>query len=141
MCNRCAVLAWFVTCSTPKVIHIAGEMLEVPHFQSIMQDISLLHTLGIKLVLVAGCRPQLERRLKSRQISSQFHGSPARRITCPATLESTKDAAGYARVELESKLGRQASKVPLSHFLEPTKHAQCTRNARKRHTHNSQKHA
>lgn len=114
MCYPFSVLAWFVAFSTPKVIHIAGELLELPHFQSIVQDISLLHTLGIKLILVAGCRPQLERRLKGRLISSQFHGSPARRITCPATLESTKDAAGSVAVELESKLGRQASKVPLT---------------------------
>lgn len=32
---------------------------------SLMQDISLLHTLGIKLVLVADARPQLDRRLQA----------------------------------------------------------------------------
>ena len=43
------------------VIHVPGEVLdkEFVLFESLVQDIILLKTLGINIVLVAGCRPQV----------------------------------------------------------------------------------
>ena len=40
------------------VIMLGGEAIEHENFSSIVNDIGLLHSLGIRLVLVYGARPQ-----------------------------------------------------------------------------------
>eukprot|EP01050_Picozoa_sp_SAG11_P032795 SAG11_NODE_10830_length_803_cov_0.940341_1_plen_96_part_00 len=43
------------------VIHVPGEAIggHCANFSILMQDIILLSALGVKIVLVAGCRPQV----------------------------------------------------------------------------------
>lgn len=41
------------------VIYVEGEAFESP-CEALIQDLALLHTLGVKLVLVFGCQPQAE---------------------------------------------------------------------------------
>ena len=41
------------------VIHVEGEAFESP-CEALIQDLALLHTLGVKLVLVFGCKPQAQ---------------------------------------------------------------------------------
>ncbi|RZV43217.1 MAG: amino-acid N-acetyltransferase, partial [Acidimicrobiales bacterium] len=41
-----------------------GELLTDTQFTPLVHDIMLLHSLGVKLVLVHGARPQVESRLK-----------------------------------------------------------------------------
>ncbi|CAI5732729.1 unnamed protein product [Hyaloperonospora brassicae] len=69
-----------------------------------MHDIALLNTLGVKLVLVAGSRPQLNRQLSLRNIASTF--DCGLRITGRVELECALDAAGSVRFHIESYLGR-----------------------------------
>uniref|UniRef100_M4BMD8 amino-acid N-acetyltransferase n=1 Tax=Hyaloperonospora arabidopsidis (strain Emoy2) TaxID=559515 RepID=M4BMD8_HYAAE len=69
-----------------------------------MHDIALLNTLGVKLVLVAGSRPQLNRQLSLRNLSSKF--DCGLRITGRVELECALDAAGSVRFHIESYLGR-----------------------------------
>lgn len=63
---------------TTVVIHVPGECLESELFPSLADDIVLLHTLGMKIVLVVGCRPQIDRRLYLAGIdidpSAEQHG-------------------------------------------------------------------
>lgn len=42
------------------VIMLGGEAIEHENFSSIVNDIGLLHSLGIRLVVVYGARPQIE---------------------------------------------------------------------------------
>lgn len=39
---------------------LGGEAIEHENFSSIVNDIGLLHSLGIRLVVVYGARPQIE---------------------------------------------------------------------------------
>ncbi|DBA04198.1 TPA: hypothetical protein N0F65_004306 [Lagenidium giganteum] len=89
------------------VIHIPGQVLESNVFSAVMHDIALLNTFGIKLVLVAGSRPQLNRQLEMRQLSQRFDCGV--RITGPEELKCAMDAAGSVRFQIESYLGRARS--------------------------------
>jgi amino-acid N-acetyltransferase len=86
------------------VIHLPGQVIESNVFAAVMQDIALLNTFGIKLVLVAGSRPQLNRQLEMRQLSQRF--DCGMRITGPEELQCAMDAAGSVRFQIESHLGR-----------------------------------
>ena len=41
------------------VLMFGGEAIEDPNFPKIIQDIALLNSLGVKLVIVHGARPQI----------------------------------------------------------------------------------
>lgn len=43
------------------VVMLPGEGVEHPNFGNIVHDLVLLHSLGARLVLVHGSRPQIER--------------------------------------------------------------------------------
>lgn len=42
---------------------LGGEAIEHENFSSIVNDIGLLHSLGIRLVVVYGARPQIDANL------------------------------------------------------------------------------
>ena len=47
------------------VIMLGGEAIEHDNFSSIVNDIGLLHSLGIRLVVVYGARPQIDANLRA----------------------------------------------------------------------------
>ena len=53
------------------VILLPGEALAHENFHNIAHDITLLNSLGVKLVLVHGARPQIDQALKAAGIKSQ----------------------------------------------------------------------
>ncbi|HUH38839.1 MAG TPA: amino-acid N-acetyltransferase, partial [Spongiibacteraceae bacterium] len=48
------------------VLMFSGEAVAHPNFANIVHDIGLLNSLGVKLVLVHGARPQIEQRVQER---------------------------------------------------------------------------
>src|SRR5690606_40056834 len=54
------------------VIAISGDGVMDGNFPHVIQDIALLNSLGIRIVLVHGARPQIEERLASRAIAPRF---------------------------------------------------------------------
>ena len=93
------------------VLMFGGEAIEHDNFAHIIHDIALLNTLGVKLVLVHGSRPQIERGLALRGAPSHFHRG--RRITDQGALESVKDAAGSLRAHLEALLSMGLPDSPM----------------------------
>ena len=91
------------------VIHVPGEAIngQCANFPALVQDIILMHTLGIKIVLVAGCRPQINERMimAGRSPVSMLDDHLIRR-TDAFTLRCVREASSYARVYLESQVGR-----------------------------------
>jgi amino-acid N-acetyltransferase len=83
------------------VIAFGGEAL-VGSFDQLANDITLLTTLGIRLVLVHGARPQIEQRLKQRGAEIRYVNGL--RVTDDEALASVKDAVGSLRVDIEAKL-------------------------------------
>ena len=50
------------------VLMFGGEAVRHPNFEHIIHDIALLHSLGIRLILVYGARPQINQNLKEKGI-------------------------------------------------------------------------
>ncbi|MFT5358853.1 MAG: amino-acid N-acetyltransferase [Polyangiales bacterium] len=84
------------------VIVFGGEAMRSPRLPDLVHDVALLHSLGIRLVLVAGSRPQIESRLAERNLTARIH--EGLRITDAPALIAAKEAAGENRVELERLL-------------------------------------
>ena len=72
------------------VVVFAGEAVLDSQFPHLIHDFVLLNSLGIRLVLVHGTRPQVEQRLKSRGLSFEYVDGI--RITDDNALASVKEA-------------------------------------------------
>lgn len=94
------------------VVGFGGEACSDPQFPHLIHDLALLHALGIRLVLVAGARPQIEQRLKSR--GAEVHYVEALRVTDPVALACVKEAAGVIRVEIEALLSMGLTNSPMA---------------------------
>lgn len=93
------------------VVAFGGEAALRPDFDRLIYDIALLHSLGVKLVLVHGVRPQIEAQLAARQIESRFAGDL--RITDMATMDCVKSAIGSLRMSIEARLSTGLASTPM----------------------------
>ncbi len=94
------------------VISFGGEMLADQQFATLTHDIALLNSLGVRLVLVHGARPQIEQRLRAR--GAELHYVNGLRITDDIALECVKEAAGSVRVEIEAQLSMGLANSPMA---------------------------
>ncbi|MFH1604730.1 MAG: amino-acid N-acetyltransferase [Pseudomonadota bacterium] len=94
------------------VIAFGGEVVADGKFAVLTQDINLLRSTGIRLVLVHGSRPQIEAQLKQRNARSRYHAGM--RITDAVALECVKEAAGLLRVELDALLSQGLPNSPMA---------------------------
>ena len=93
------------------VLAVSGEAVADANFNHLIQDIALLNSLGIKLVLVHGARPQIEQRLKTCNITASFDCN--QRITDSASMDCVKDAVGSTRITIESLLSMDRVNSPM----------------------------
>ncbi|MCX7086521.1 MAG: amino-acid N-acetyltransferase [Methylococcales bacterium] len=94
------------------VISFEGEALLSDDFAHHIHDFALLNSLGIRLVLVHGIRPQIDERLLTRNHPARFHQHL--RITDACALECAKEAAGLVRVEIEARLSMGLANSPMA---------------------------
>jgi amino-acid N-acetyltransferase len=93
------------------VILIPGEAVECAHFSSIIHDLALLDSLGIRLVLVQGARPQISRILSNRRLPSRVEDDY--RVTPQDQLLDIIQASAAVRVQLEAQLSMGLSNTPM----------------------------
>jgi amino-acid N-acetyltransferase len=94
------------------VIAFGGELVAEGRFVSLAHDVNLLHSAGIRLVLVHGSRPQIEAQLKTRRQRSRYH--KGLRVTDPVALECVKEAVGLLRVEIDALLSLGLPSTPMA---------------------------
>ncbi len=94
------------------VVGFGGELLAEGRATALVHDLSLLHALGIRLVLVHGSRPQVEAQLRLKSVPAQF--ALGRRVTDAAALECVKEAAGGIRLTLEAAFSQGLPSTPMA---------------------------
>lgn len=94
------------------VVAFGGEVIAEEQFASLVHDIALLNSLGVRLVLVHGARPQIEQRLNERGVEMQYVNGL--RVTDEAALACVKEAAGTVRVEIEALLSMGLANSPMA---------------------------
>lgn len=95
------------------VVGIDGELAYQGYLHALAQDLSLLHAMGIRIVLVYGSRPQVQEQLSLRQIAPVFHNGW--RVTDKAALECAKEAAGELRLDIEAAFSQGLPNTPMAH--------------------------
>ncbi len=93
------------------VLMIPGAAIEHPNFSNIIEDVALLNSLGVKLVLVHGARPQVEAHLQRNNLDSDL--ARGLRITDLPMLSCVAQATGEVRFQIEAALSMGLPNSPL----------------------------
>jgi len=93
------------------VIYLGNGALESQGLLTLIHDVALLHSLGVKLVLVHATREAIDTALPAGQ-AAQFHDGV--RITDDLTLAVASETAARQRVQLERLLSMGLPNTPLT---------------------------
>ena len=94
------------------VIFFGGDLIQSEHFAHFIHDISLLNSLGVRLVLVHGARPQIEQQISNLKLSSSYADNL--RITDTSVLPAVEQAVGQVRVNIEARLSMGLINTPMA---------------------------
>jgi amino-acid N-acetyltransferase len=94
------------------VVAFGGEVVADGKFIELTHDLNLLASLGVRLVLVHGARPQIEQHLSRNAIADYYHHGI--RLTDAPTMQCVKEAVGRVRVEIEALLSMGLANSPMA---------------------------
>ena len=92
------------------VIMLGGKPSNT-NFSNIVNDIGPAHSLGIRLVVVYGARPQIDANLAQHNHEPIYHKHI--RVTDAHTLELVKQAAGLLQLDITARLSMSLNNTPL----------------------------
>ncbi|MCF4008757.1 amino-acid N-acetyltransferase [Rheinheimera sp. UJ63] len=93
------------------VIMLGGEAIMQSGIRSIVNDIALLNSLGIKIVLVYGARPQINQALQQAGLEAQYHNRV--RVTDDESFRLIKQVAGALQLDITARLSMSLSNTPM----------------------------
>lgn len=93
------------------VVLFGGEAVEADSFSSLIHDLALLDSLGVRLVLVHGARAQIEARLQEAGREPRYVGGL--RLTDTEDLGYVKQAIGRLRIRIEARLSMGLANSPM----------------------------
>ncbi|MGR4988987.1 amino-acid N-acetyltransferase [Vibrio sp. WZ-1] len=94
------------------VLMLGGEAVADKNFGNIINDIALMHSLGIKVVVVYGARPQINQLLKKQDLTTPYHKNI--RITDEAALSVVMQAAGQLQLAITARLSMSLNNTPMA---------------------------
>jgi len=94
------------------VIAFGGKAVASEFAKTLAYDVNLLVSLGIRLVLVHGARPQIEEELLEKSLESVYHRGY--RVTDAAALDCVLDAVGSVYLEIEAMLSQGLPNTPMA---------------------------
>lgn len=94
------------------VIILGGEAYQDQNFNNIINDIALLHSLGVKIVLVHGARPQINQRLTQQNLSTPYHKGI--RVTDADALDLVMQSAGQLQLDITARLSMCLNNTPMA---------------------------
>ena len=95
------------------VVAFGGELVSDGELNTLIQDLSLLSALGVKLVLAHGSRPQVNEQLELKGYKDRF--GRGTQPTSAEALECAKEAAGEIRLDIEAAFSQGLPNTPMSH--------------------------
>lgn len=84
------------------ILKIEDSLMDHPLFPVLIRDITLLHKIGVKILIVPGTRKSIDRQLKAWEITSEFHGGI--RLTSEDALPLVEQASLGAAQRIMSHL-------------------------------------
>ncbi len=94
------------------VVAISGEAIAAGKLPSLVQDLAMIQSMGVKVVLVHGFRPQVNEQLAAKGHVPQYsHGM---RITDSVALDCAQEAAGQLRYEIEAAFSQGLPNTPMA---------------------------
>ncbi len=93
------------------VLYISDTLLAKKNVSTLIHDLALIHTLGVKLVLVLGLRSLINKKLGTKA-TSKFQNDW--RITDHNTIEQIKAVAGNVRANVEALFSVGLINTPMS---------------------------
>lgn len=93
------------------VILLTGATLRSHNYANIINDLGLLHSLGIKLVIVYGARNQIDDELQAHHLEPKYHKYT--RITDARSLEVVKRVTGLLQLNITASLSMSLNNTPL----------------------------
>ncbi len=94
------------------VIAFGGEVVAEDSFLGVIHDLNLLVSLGIHLVVVHGCRPQVEAILEQQGFESRY--AYGVRVTDADAMDCVLEAAGQVRARIEALLSLGLANSPMA---------------------------
>ena len=94
------------------VILFGGEAVEDSGFANLIHDVALLGSLGVRIVLIHGARPQIERQLTTLKVKSKFADNM--RITLNENMPAVEQAVGQVRMSIEAQLSMGLPNTPMA---------------------------
>ena len=94
------------------VVAFNGELIEAGRLTTLVQDVSLLHAMGIRIVLAHGTRPQVQAQMALKGLASQF--ARGIRVTDADALGCVKEAAGEIRLDIEAAFSQGLPNTPMA---------------------------
>lgn len=94
------------------VVGVTGEAIAAGKLPGIVTDLALIQSMGAKIVLVHGFRPQLNEQLLAKGHEPQY--SHGQRITDAIALDCAQEAAGQLRFEIEAAFSQALPNTPMA---------------------------
>ena len=94
------------------VVGMVGEAIAAGKLAAIATDLALIQSMGVKLVLVHGFRPQINEQLHTKGHAPQY--SHGQRITDAVALDCAQEAAGQLRFEIEAAFSQGLPNTPMA---------------------------
>ena len=94
------------------VVGICGEAIAAGKLAHLAQDLALIQSMGVRIVLVHGFRPQVNEQLHAKGHEARYsHGM---RITDEVALDCAQEAAGQLRYEIEAAFSQGLPNTPMA---------------------------
>jgi acetylglutamate kinase len=94
------------------VVGVCGEAIAAGKLPNLAQDLAMIQSMGVKIVLVHGFRPQVNEQLRAKGHEARYsHGM---RITDEVALDCAQEAAGQLRYEIEAAFSQGLPNTPMA---------------------------
>jgi amino-acid N-acetyltransferase len=94
------------------VVGVCGEAIAAGKLPNLAQDLAMIQSMGVKIVLVHGFRPQVNEQLKAKGHAPLY--SRGMRITDEVALDCAQEAAGQLRYQIEAAFSQGLPNTPMA---------------------------